>query len=206
MNLEKSGWPQFVVHFYDKLKSSSRGRVPVALERLKAEAIFRVPRDIESYLFRNRIDLSKYSHNKNQSNATQSQQYVMDLIDKKFEKLKDRIYKLGIKPVQFRTMVENHTLIEWSPEICLALSSRFCSWIVQEEDENFDETEDGRSVVRGSMNSVLDRKSEMRDLLRRSQLGSPKFGQPVMVIEEQEQVYMQKEVSSSDSEVTDEEE
>lgn len=54
----------------------------------------------------------------------------MDLIDKKFEKLKDNIYKLGIKPIQFREMVETQTLFEWSSEIGLALSMRFCSWII----------------------------------------------------------------------------
>ena len=30
----------------------------------------------------------------------------MDLVDQKFEKLKDHIYKLGIQPMQFRNMVE----------------------------------------------------------------------------------------------------
>lgn len=30
----------------------------------------------------------------------------MDIIDQKFEKLKDSIYKLGISPMQFRNMVE----------------------------------------------------------------------------------------------------
>jgi hypothetical protein len=70
INLEKSGWPQFNVHFYDKLKAASRGRVQVALDRLKQDSVLRVPRDIESFLFRNRIDLSKYSHNRNLNNAT----------------------------------------------------------------------------------------------------------------------------------------
>ena len=83
-------------------------------------------------------------------------------------------------------MVENNTLIEWSPEICLALSSRFCSWIVQEEDENFDPTEDSKSVARGSMISAhgLDRKSEIKDMLLQVKVGSPKFGPPAFVIEE----------------------
>ena len=31
----------------------------------------------------------------------------MDLIDKKFEKLKENIYKLGILPMQYREMVES---------------------------------------------------------------------------------------------------
>ena len=30
----------------------------------------------------------------------------MDMIDQRFEKLKDKLYKLGIKPQQFRNMVE----------------------------------------------------------------------------------------------------
>jgi len=90
----------------------------------------RVPRDIESYCFHNSFDLSKYAHNKNLVNPTQSLQYVMDLIDQKFEKLKDSIYKLGIKPIQFRNMVESQQLFEWNPEVALAQSVRFCSWIV----------------------------------------------------------------------------
>lgn len=61
--------------------------------------MLRVGRDIESFLFANKYDLSKYKHNQNLINATQSQQYVMDLIDQKFEKLKDSIYKLGITPI-----------------------------------------------------------------------------------------------------------
>lgn len=74
--------------------------------------------------------MSKYKHNRHLANATQSQQYVMDLIDKKFEKLKENIYKLGFKPVQFREMVETQALFEWSSEMAIALSMRFCSWVV----------------------------------------------------------------------------
>lgn len=88
-NAEKSGWPQFVVHFYDKIKHFTRSRTSVALDKIKQEAIWRIPRDIESYLFRNKVDLSRFRHNLMLTNATQSQQYVMDIIDKKFEKLKD---------------------------------------------------------------------------------------------------------------------
>ena len=44
-------------------------------------------------------------------------------------------------------MVEGHALIEWSPEVGLALCSRFCSWVVQEDDAENDaeETIDGKS-------------------------------------------------------------
>lgn len=79
--------------------------------------------------------MSKYFPNKNLTNANQSQQYVMDLIDKKFEKLKDGIYKLGIAPIQFRDMVESNSLYEWSNEVAIALSTRFCSQVIA-EDEN----------------------------------------------------------------------
>ena len=71
----------------------------------------------------------------------------MDLIDQKFEKLKDQIYKLGIAPIQFRNMVEGKALFEWSPEVAIALGTRFCSWVVAEEDdEHLDPTEDSKSV------------------------------------------------------------
>lgn len=65
-----------------------------------------MPCDIEKFNFRNKIDLSKYQHNKNLTNATQSQQYIIECVDGKFDRLKDQIYKLGIKPDQFRNMVE----------------------------------------------------------------------------------------------------
>lgn len=70
----------------------------------------------------------------------------MDLIDQKFEKLKDNLYKLGIKPAQFRNMVESQSLFEWNPEVALALGIRFSSWIVVEEDAEHANSEDGRSV------------------------------------------------------------
>lgn len=71
----------------------------------------------------------------------------MDLIDRKFEKLKDQVYKLGIKPVQFRNMVENHALIEWSPEVALAMGTRFMSWVVEEDENEYVDDEDGKSAV-----------------------------------------------------------
>ena len=58
----------------------------------------------------------------------------MDLIDQKFEKLKDQIYRLRISPIEFRNMVEGHALFEWSSEVALALSTKFCSWVVAEDD------------------------------------------------------------------------
>ena len=70
----------------------------------------------------------------------------MDLIDQKFEKLKDQIYKLGVAPTQFRNMVEGKALFEWSPQVAIAMGTRFCSWVVAEEDEDVDGTEDNMSV------------------------------------------------------------
>ncbi len=58
----------------------------------------------------------------------------MDIIDKKFERLKENIYKLGFKPFQFKEMVESQTLFEWSSEVAISLSMRFCSWVVAEDD------------------------------------------------------------------------
>lgn len=52
-----------------------------ALLRLKQDCILRVPRDIESCIFANGFDLSKYRHNQHLTNATQSQQYIMDIVD-----------------------------------------------------------------------------------------------------------------------------
>lgn len=82
-----SGWPQFHVHFYDIIKENSNqfGAMPsLSLEVLKRNAVMRVPRDLESFIFHNKVDTSKYQHNQNLTNSQQSQQYIMDLIDQKF--------------------------------------------------------------------------------------------------------------------------
>ena len=49
--------------------------------------------------------------------------------------------------MQFRNMVEGKALIEWSSEVAIAMGTRFCSWIVAEEDEDLDVTEDSKSIV-----------------------------------------------------------
>ena len=61
-------------------------------------------------------------------------------------------------------MVEGQSLYEWSPEVALALSTRFCSWVVAEtNEEHADETEESRSRIRGggrqSLLQVRDRNS-----------------------------------------------
>lgn len=79
----------------------------------------------------------------------------MDLIDQKFEKLKNQIYKLGFEPQQFRTMVEQQALFEWSPEVALSLGAKFCAWVVPEcADE---EEEDDKQTVTHSESVLLKR-------------------------------------------------
>ena len=54
-------------------------------------------------------------------------------------------------------MVEGQALYEWSPEVAIALSTRFCSWVVAEEDaENMEETEESKSLLKGRRRSRLD--------------------------------------------------
>jgi hypothetical protein len=42
-------------------------------------------------------------------------------------------------------MVESSTLFEWSTEVAIALSMRFCSWVVAEDDN-----EDIESIAAGN--------------------------------------------------------
>ena len=109
------------------------------------------------------------------TNATQSQQYIMDLIDQKFDKLKETVYKLGITPHQFRNMVEGQALYEWSPEVALSLSTRFCSWVVAETDaeHNVEDSLDSRSNLLGaSGNKRRRRMSTIQSNRRQSQLSN----------------------------------
>ena len=137
-----SGWPQFHVHLYSWLLLASNNRPQIALHKLKQDAILRTPRDIELFAFANKADqqIGTYRHNKGLVNATQSNQHIMDIIDQKFEILKERIYKLGIEPMQFKAMVESNSLFEWSSEVALSLSSKFCNWVVEEEPFAEDDT------------------------------------------------------------------
>lgn len=54
--------------------------------------------------------------------------------------MKSKLYKLGIKPDQFRKMVESKALFEWSPEIALALGQTLCNWFVIEELEELEDS------------------------------------------------------------------
>ena len=109
----------------------------------------------------------------------------MDLIDQKFDKLKETVYKLGITPHQFRNMVEGQALYEWSPEVALSLSTRFCSWVVAETDaeHNVEDSLDSRSNILGGsgnkkhrrrMNSVQSnrRQSQLSNNEQRPSIGS----------------------------------
>jgi len=54
-------------------------------------------------------------------------------------------------------MVEGQALYEWSPEVALSLSTRFCSWVVAETDaEHNDETEESRSLLLGRNRNRFD--------------------------------------------------
>ena len=43
-------------------------------------------------------------------------------------------------------MVEALALFEWSTEVCLALSTKFCSWVVPETDSEYDTNSNNRSM------------------------------------------------------------
>ena len=68
----EAGWPQFQIHFYDRIKRKVKGNNQKALLKLKQDCVLRVPRDIESCVFTNSYNLNKYRHNQNLTNATQS--------------------------------------------------------------------------------------------------------------------------------------
>lgn len=52
--------------------------------------------------------------------------------------------------MQFKAMVESNSLYEWSSEVALGLSSKFCNWVVEEEPQ----AEDDITVV-GDQRSIL---------------------------------------------------
>lgn len=69
VNTKYSKWPQFNLHCYDDMKSFylTEG---YAMDRLKNDTVVRTVRDIESFLFVNRLDLQRFQHNKSGQNTT----------------------------------------------------------------------------------------------------------------------------------------
>jgi len=62
LNVE-AGWPQFQIHFFDRIKKKVNSKGQRALLRLKQDCVLRVPRDIESFCFANKYNLGNYKHN-----------------------------------------------------------------------------------------------------------------------------------------------
>lgn len=50
--------------------------------------------------------------------------------------------------MQFKAMVESNNLFEWSSEVALGLSSKFCNWVVEEEPQ----AEDDVTTIGGGNN------------------------------------------------------
>jgi hypothetical protein len=67
INKSHSKWPQFHLYFFDKMKQFYHER---AIDKLRHDSVLIIPRDIESYLFINQLDLQAYRHNKSLQNAT----------------------------------------------------------------------------------------------------------------------------------------
>lgn len=71
---------------------------------------------------------------------------------------------MGIKPKEFRSMVEEEALFEWSQFVAVALSTKFCQrdrmgTIAEEENEDFS---DGARTP--SLNSPLDNVADEEEL------------------------------------------
>lgn len=69
VNSSHSKWAQFNLHCYDDMKFFYQTE-GYALDRLKNDSVIRTIRDVESFLFANRLDLNKFRHNKHLGNIT----------------------------------------------------------------------------------------------------------------------------------------
>ena len=104
-----------------------------ALDRLRSDCLLRLPRDLETFCFHNYIDLGKLHHNKVQAPASQPIEYLLLDLKNKFLALKTAVFKLGIQQDQFKSMIEEKALFEWSTDVALGIAQKFCSWIVPED-------------------------------------------------------------------------
>ena len=62
LNLMRSGWLQYNVHYYDRIKFKYGGdddAIDIALEQLKEQAVESVPRELETFMFLNRLQPNK---------------------------------------------------------------------------------------------------------------------------------------------------
>ena len=59
LNLQLSGWLQFNVHYYDRIKFKYGGddeAIEIALEQLKEQAVESIPRELEAFMFLNSLE------------------------------------------------------------------------------------------------------------------------------------------------------
>jgi len=62
LNLMRSGWLQYNVHYYDRIKFKYGGddeAIEYALEQLREQAVESIPRELESFLFINSLEPNK---------------------------------------------------------------------------------------------------------------------------------------------------
>ena len=62
LNLVRSGWLQYNVHYYDRIKFKYGGdddAIDISLEQLKEQAVESVPRELETFMFLNRLQPNK---------------------------------------------------------------------------------------------------------------------------------------------------
>ena len=62
LNLQLSGWLQFNVHYYDRIKFKYGGddeAIEISLEQLKEQAVESIPRELENFMFLNCLESNR---------------------------------------------------------------------------------------------------------------------------------------------------
>ncbi len=126
LNLLRSGWLQFNVHYYDRIKFKYGGddeAIDMALEQLKEQAVESVPRELETFMFLNQLIPNKKADRSevHQQSLLNIYEMVDSLIEEMISQVTQKTAEEGSESTSYteddvRQLIRDKKIYDWNPE------------------------------------------------------------------------------------------
>ncbi|CDW80372.1 UNKNOWN [Stylonychia lemnae] len=113
-NQQFSGFSQFNVHYYDRLKIKYLNNRELALRQLKEQALDVVTKDVESYLFLNNLKPNKYIMH--QTSMKIAQEYISKVFEQENQNLVEKLVERGYDRNKIEDALIKGKFYEWDIE------------------------------------------------------------------------------------------
>jgi len=125
INLLRSGWLQYNVHYYDRIKfkyGNDDEASEQALEQLKEQAVESVPRELESFMFTNKLYPNKQAIRGDVNQ--QSLHSILSIMDEMNQELTESAIKdESITREMVMKFIDQRKLCDWSVEMVKKIAS-----------------------------------------------------------------------------------